>query len=128
MNSFGTALTPMMPVGRTASTASTKVAIGAPVLRERLLKVRKIGARGHDQTIDIEQHVAVPRLVQVHALARHREADQFGDAGRRRAGAEKQEPLVGEFLPGDPQGARMPASATPAVPWMSSLKVQTLSR
>ena len=29
LNSFGTVLTPMMPVGRSASTASTKLEIGA---------------------------------------------------------------------------------------------------
>ena len=38
-----------------------------------------------------------------HALARHREADQLGDAGRGGAGAEKQEALLGELLPGEAQ-------------------------
>jgi len=94
VNNFGTALTPMMAVGRTASTASRKVAIGARSCAKRLLEVRKIGARAHNQTIDVEQHVAMPRRLQVHALTRH----------RRGPGAEKQEPLAGEFLPRDPQG------------------------
>ena len=39
----------------------------------------------------------------VHALHRHGLADQFGDAGRRRAGAEEQKALIGELLPGDAQ-------------------------
>ena len=59
---------------------------------------------------------------------RHGLADQLGNAGPRRATAEKQEPLIGEFLFSDAQRGEMPASATPAVPWMSSLYVQTLSR
>ena len=76
-----------------------------PVLRERLLKVRQIGARGHQQAVDVEQRIAAaaPR-VEIHALPRHGEADQLGDAGRGRSGAEKQEALVGELLPGDAQG------------------------
>ena len=74
------------------------------VLRERLLEIGEIGARGHHQAVDVEQRIAVPRRRDVHALQRHRLADQLGDAGRRRPAAEKQEALVGELLPGDAQG------------------------
>ena len=44
LNSFGTVLTPMMPVGFSASTASTKTCDRRVVLRERLLEVGEIGA------------------------------------------------------------------------------------
>ena len=79
-----------------------------PVLRERLLKVGEVGARGHQQAIDVEQRVAAPRRGEIHALPRHRLADQLGDAGRGRARAEEQEPLIGELLSGDAQRGEDP--------------------
>ena len=99
VNSFGTVLTPMMPVGLSALTASTNVATGAPVLRERRLKVGEIVARRDQQAVDVEQGVATPRRGDIHAVLRHRQADQLGDAGGRRSGAEKQEALIRELLP-----------------------------
>ena len=54
LNSFGTVLTPMIPVGLKAFIASTKVGYGLPMLDERLLKLGEIGARGDKQAIDVE--------------------------------------------------------------------------
>ena len=93
----------MMPVGLIASTAATNVAIGACVVRERLLEVGQIRAGGHHQAVDVEQPIAGARLVDRQALQRHGLADQLGDAGGGRAAAEEQEPLLGQFLSGDAQ-------------------------
>jgi hypothetical protein len=71
LNSFGTVLTPMMPVGLSALTASTKVEIGAWPRAKRLLEVRQIGARRDRQAIDIEQRLAASRLAYIHAVHRH---------------------------------------------------------
>ncbi|HVB15881.1 MAG TPA: hypothetical protein VNF04_05060, partial [Stellaceae bacterium] len=74
-----------------------------PILGERLLKIRQIGPRRDQQAIDVEQGGALPRLRDIHAFHCHGLADQLGDAGPRRTAAEKQEPLIGEFLFGDAQ-------------------------
>src|SRR6185369_412955 len=73
------------------------------VLRERTLKVREILARGDEQTIDIEEGVATSRFVYIHAGFSHGLADQLCNSGSRRASAEKQEPLIGDFLLCDAQ-------------------------
>src|SRR6266480_2780755 len=93
LNSFGTVLTPMMPVGLSASTASAKFEIG------------EIGARGHEQAVDVEQRIAPPRRGEIHAFPLHGEADQLGDAGRGRACAEEQEALLRKLFPSEAQGA-----------------------
>ena len=103
LNSFGTVLTPMMPVGLIASIASTKDPTGAwrgrtasGIRRDRCGSVV-------DQAVDVEEPIASARLFDRAGLRRHGLADQFGDAGRRRAAAEKQEALVGQLLPEDAQ-------------------------
>ena len=87
LNSFGTVLTPMMPVGLNRLHRFDEGRDRRTVLRERLLEVGKVGARGNQQAVDVEQRScgAAPR-VHVHALHGHRLADQIGDArsGRSR--------------------------------------------
>src|SRR5205814_9983091 len=103
VNNFGTALTPMIAVGRNALTASTKVPIGGRSCAKGFWKSAR-SVRELEEPIDVEERVALPRLGDVEALPRHREADQFGDAGAGRAAAEKQEPLIGQLCSGDARG------------------------
>jgi hypothetical protein len=72
-------------------------------LGERLLEIRKIGARSDEKAVDVEQRVAAPRVTDTHSLQRHGLADQLRDAGPGRTTAEEQEALVRDFLPGDTQ-------------------------
>ena len=58
-----------------------------PVLRERLLEVREIRARGDNEATDVEQRVATSCLADIHSLHSHGLADQFRNAGSSRAAA-----------------------------------------
>ena len=59
----------------------------------------------------------------------HRRSGEPGDADTRRPGAHEHEPLRRQGRrPTRRSEARMPAIATPAVPWMSSLKLGRRSR
>src|SRR5438874_13271435 len=97
VNNFGTALTPTIAVGRNAFTASTKVPIGGRSCAKGFWKSARSVRELTRSPIDVEERVALPRLGDVEALPRHREADQFGDAGAGRAADEKQEPLIGQL-------------------------------
>src|SRR5205823_5294455 len=65
----------------------------------------EVRARGHEQPVDVEQRIALPRRSEIHPSPLHSQADQLGDTGRGRARAEEQEALLRKFFPGEAQGA-----------------------
>ena len=73
---------------------------------ERLLEVGEIGTAALDQAVHVDQPAALPGLVHREAVLRHGQADQLGDAGARRAGAEEQEGLVFPTVLEDAEGGR----------------------
>ena len=127
VNSFGTVLTPMMAVGRNSFTASTKVATGARSWANGVWKaarsLREVTTRPLMSNSALRRRAAArsmpsPAIDRLISSAMPVAADP-APRNRKRCSA--------SLPPVRRNAAKMPASATPAVPWMSSLKVQILS-
>src|SRR5258706_53432 len=61
------------------------------VLREGTLKAREIAARRDEQPLDVEEGVAPPLFVYIHAGPSHGRPDHLCNPGSRRTSTEKQE-------------------------------------
>ena len=81
-----------------------EVGLARVLVRVRQLVLGELAAaRGDDQPLRVEQPARAPRLRRIGALGDHRRDDEIGDAGRRLAGAEKEQALAVERLAGDAQ-------------------------
>src|SRR5208283_1115394 len=105
LKSFGTVLTPMIPVGRKASIASTKELSGACSGAKGF---RKSAISAREAVIRPLMPVAGPALRERQTLERHRLANELGDAGRRRSAAKEKESLFGQLAARDAQRRENP--------------------
>ena len=53
------------------------------------LKIGEVIARAHHKAVDVEERVACCAPLEVEPFERHRLADEFGNASRRRAAAKE---------------------------------------
>jgi hypothetical protein len=86
------------------------------------------GPVAHDEALRIDEPAALARLGLAEAFLPGGGHEEIGDAGAGLAGAEEEQLLVAQLAAGQAQPGEEPASATEAVPWMSSLKLQIWSR
>jgi hypothetical protein len=80
VKSFGTVLTPMIPVGLSELDRFHERGDRSPILSERFLKLSEITARSHNQPMNVEERIAGPRFRDVHSFEGHSLADQLGNS------------------------------------------------
>jgi hypothetical protein len=86
----------MIAVGLRSFSAERKSPTGGMLVGIGQLLRRQAFARLDHQALGVDQPAALARLGLVYALGHHGRHDQIGDAGRRFAGAEEEEGLVGQ--------------------------------